>query len=978
MCFCKKAKLNHRESLMAGASRTVRVSGMPAHIEEERLIDKLAVHFLRPSNGGGEIESVIIDRTKPYSALVQFEDSGVAQRVFDHGRHTLKVDGKDYELSVSKHWQSPDPNKLITSLTATVDYKHFPEGSRAITRLLRDHPDVEASCDSANKLYRLCGAYTKVQSVLAQLLDRHAEALQSPKRSVAGQPSVRRAESLTERVDQKDLKGGSPIPEEELSLMLDADVFQYLQKRYGQEYQRLQSQHGVKVVDMSSQGITTLFLQVVTPEGGKERKRIEQARMAIRDLSQECERRICQTKLRKCDLDHIGDLQHAMATLRVRFPELLLNEDDSCVFLIGDCCDVSEAKQFLLQERRTAETESIAHRRGISSPRQPAAEKPLGLSSPQCSRALDDQEDLVQPSEKERRPEDGEIYHLAAPCKGSGPPLRSIPVDLSLCGASNTRKEPLEATKDPLGHSIMRSKTSADVTAKSTRPVWSTTPFRPPVKMHTGSTARKTKSFSGATQQGLQKTEDDSSASLPRTRTSSLTDPIQRDQNEVYHAEVLVPTVMWLHIKEVYRTQVEALTCNLELNEVGSQDRIQSAIRIRGSQQSAVTACQHDLQELVDAVSSDFSVRELHLSELNLTNLEDETLQACCAEVRQRFAKITIRMTKRSLYLLGPKRLCYQVGASLREVFCADRAQTKNKKGRQISESLPYSATRISNHTRDQTQTELDNGQIATRRDPVIKEKLERASIGDHDRGKILVHGTKESPTNVNGGRSPTAKSNKSTLSNQKEGLPGVICVCGESATSMKQTKCGVFMCINCLDAVHVNCRVCHNGSPQHRSPVGIRGSMNHCKLNFSLPGHNKHTTIKVTYVIPDGIQEVGSFETVKKTKDWVTHRVFLLTCQDHHPSPGKPFHGDVFEAFFPDCDKSRKLLPRLEDAFRRGLIFTVTSKEKGSKVCWDTIPHKTTLQGGRSGNGYPDSSYLRRLSDILTSHGIVEQASTS
>lgn len=76
----------------------------------------------------------------------------------------------------------------------------------------------------------------------------------------------------------------------------------------------------------------------------------------------------------------------------------------------------------------------------------------------------------------------------------------------------------------------------------------------------------------------------------------------------------------------------------------------------------------------------------------------------------------------------------------------------------------------------------------------------------------------------------------------------------------------------------------------------------------------------------------------------------FVLNCQDHHPSPGKPFQGGVFEAFLPDCDKSRNLLPRLEDAFRQGLTFTVTSKEKGSNVTWDAIPHKTSLQGGRSG----------------------------
>ncbi|XP_061604995.1 uncharacterized protein LOC133465863 [Phyllopteryx taeniolatus] len=963
---------------MAEASRTVRVSGLPADVEDERLIDKLSVHFLRSRNGGGEILSVTVDESKPNSALVQFEDSGVAQRVIRHGRHTLKVDGKEYLLSVSEHHQSLDPNKVIISLTATVDYSQIPEGRSILTLLLRDHPDVETNCDSTKNLCRLRGAYTEVQSVLVQVLGCRPTNLQSEELSASGRLSISRSESLiktpSERVDKRDLTGGSPTPEEDLSLMVDADVFKYLQKRYGHDYQRLQSQHGVKVVDVTNQGITTLFLQVVTGKGGKERERIDLARSAISELCQKSERRICQAELRKCDLDPRRDLQQAMETLSVRFPELLLSEDDSCVFLIGDCSDVSEAKQFLLQERCAMEREDIASLLGIpSSPRLTNEEHDTVAVSQSVSRTLDDRKALVRESDKAKRSEGGKLYHLAARFKDSGPPLPTPSVDLSLCRTSNpsrhsTQELRSKAAGDPhrVLRPLMKSKTSSDISAKSKRPFWTTTPLPLPGKVHMGSNAKRTNSFSGVTQQGRQKIEDDSFGSPPRARTSRLS-----DQHEVYHAEVLVSTIMWLHIKEVYSTQVEALTCDLQLNEGGSPGRIQSAIGISGSEQSAVTACQLALQELVDAVSPDFCVHELHLSELGVADLEDETLQACCAEVRRRFKKITVRVMKRSLYLIGPKRLCYQVGASLREVFSGDGTQTDTLKDcaspsiarevnegdpRTLSESQPYSASqeRVSNHMEDKTElVNGANGQEATRRDPVIKEKLERPSIVDQDRRKVLVHGSKTSPSNVNGVWSMTPQNNKATESHQKEVRPGGICVCGETATSMNRTECGVVMCTKCLDAVHIHCRVCHSGPPQHLVPAGIRGTMTHCKLNFSLPGHNKHATIKITYLIPDGIQK------------------------DHHPSPGKPFQGDVFEAFLPDCDKSRKLLPRLENALRQGLTFTVTSKN-GSKVTWDVIPHKTSLQGGRSGNGYPDSSYLKRLSDILTSHGIEEQASTS
>lgn len=138
---------------------------------------------------------------------------------------------------------------------------------------------------------------------------------------------------------------------------------------------------------------------------------------------------------------------------------------------------------------------------------------------------------------------------------------------------------------------------------------------------------------------------------------------------------------------------------------------------------------------------------------------------------------------------------------------------------------------------------------------------------------------------------------------------------------------------------------------------------------------------------------------------------VFTLLYQENHPSPGEAFQGGVFEAFLPDSERTRTLLPRLEEAFRQGLIFTVIGVDTGARASWDGIPHKTTLHGGKSGwvspawtsnqavksevplvhvsemsrllfvshrNGYPDSTYLTRLSDVLTANGIGEAAAKS
>lgn len=68
---------------MAERGRTVRVSGLPTDIEEDRLVDKLMIHFLRSRNGGGEVDSVTIVKATPVSALITFEES--------EGRSVLRV-----------------------------------------------------------------------------------------------------------------------------------------------------------------------------------------------------------------------------------------------------------------------------------------------------------------------------------------------------------------------------------------------------------------------------------------------------------------------------------------------------------------------------------------------------------------------------------------------------------------------------------------------------------------------------------------------------------------------------------------------------------------------------------------------------------------------------------------------------------------------------------------------------------------------
>ncbi|KAM8723815.1 uncharacterized protein AB9X84_003718 isoform 1-T2 [Acanthopagrus schlegelii] len=1098
---------------MAEPGRTVRVSGLPTDTEDARLKDKLFIHFLRDRNGGGEIDSVTIVKATPAYALITFEDSGVAQRLIRQRRHTLEVDEKKYEVTVTEHRESLDPDKVIPSLSAMVDYSQLPGGVMALTSLHKSHPDVQISYDATADLYTLYGVYSKVQAALAQLLGPqpkenkdsgqpgtsgsrsvqvaqkpHAQELEDRSRETNKQAEQREEVHSDENNSDphRDLTPGgngwedtgqtqaAPLQhpttsEEEFFLMVDADMFQYVQKHCRKEYQQILSQHGVDVVDMTNQGLTSLFLQVTTGVGDNRRcqETLKLARQALSSFFQENEIKIRRAQLPKIILTPRGGLRRAKETLRVRHPKLLLTEDDRNIYIIGSSSDVSEAKQFLLLDHseESGKKEDVAsllrYPSYDSGSLTHADEQRVPLTTTPTVEPVDDRVDrLLRSGEDERRAEGARRYKLAARFKDTGlAALGSRPTDLSVRGglsppirqarlgpvlghdvlsetaqiggekvsravSQNTGGDILFRGADYLSSSASLHKNSLSSHLADARPKSLTSPLStnqssssgsPPLPpAGSGSTLKRASSFSGTPQQRVQvtgqKSQEDSSRSTsrPRARSSSFSDQTGKEKREVHNAEITVSNVMWQHIKEAYGTRLDDLTSDVQVKERRSEVSSDLIITLRGAQSLKVSSCRLGLQRLIDSVSADFSMQRLRLFYLGITDAADETLQACCADVRSRFKKVTILILKDSLYLLGPKQLCSQVRAALREVFSGDLAQIPDQKDFSSSASsnlnpstflqrnedksphsnpqgIPASQTSSADWTgcsqergpksrTDPQQSEHVNGSIskpAMRKEPVIKEKVRIGNTLEMDGQRTEINhsktGNDKSASHVDGVVETTTRTDKDMALYTKEKrdrvqqrkteihgtpeetrpgfiAPGSICVCGESEKSMTKTKCGATMCSKCLDTVHVHCKVCHE------TPRGIQGKMSSSRIHISMPGHKKDSAIKITYVILDGIQEEG------------------------HPSPGKPFQGGVFEAYFPDCDKTRNLLPRLEKAFGQGLTFTVTEKETGARVTWDCIPHKTSLHGGKPGNGYPDSTYLSRLSDVLISHGIEEQ----
>lgn len=161
--------------------------------------------------------------------------------------------------------------------------------------------------------------------------------------------------------------------------------------------------------------------------------------------------------------------------------------------------------------------------------------------------------------------------------------------------------------------------------------------------------------------------------------------------------------------------------------------------------------------------------------------------------------------------------------------------------------------------------------------------------------------------------------------------------------TVVRLEHCWHTMHLVCLkDALtrRIQCPICHHESARTVTPLGAMpsGTMTCTRRpNMICSGHSKGT-LEIQYSFPAGIQ--ASF----------------------HPNPGRSYESTTRKAYLPDNPEGRRLLSRLQEAFRCGLCFTIgnpmTSKRNGV-ITWASIPHKSRVSGGPEKYGFPDQNFF-------------------
>ncbi|CAB1350846.1 unnamed protein product [Coregonus sp. 'balchen'] len=139
----------------------VEVLGVPNILASDRMVDKLTIHFLRPRNGGGEVQRVLFPSNSPGQAFVIFEEPEVAAHVL-RLTHVLEVDQQQFSLKV----RIVDRPEVDMPVKATLDVSVFPN-DREVLRLLDIHGFKVYKLRHGQLLVQ--GSFLKLRAVKAQL-----------------------------------------------------------------------------------------------------------------------------------------------------------------------------------------------------------------------------------------------------------------------------------------------------------------------------------------------------------------------------------------------------------------------------------------------------------------------------------------------------------------------------------------------------------------------------------------------------------------------------------------------------------------------------------------------------------------------------------------------------------------------------------------------------------------------------------------
>ncbi|XP_061446900.1 uncharacterized protein LOC133367123 isoform X2 [Rhineura floridana] len=1025
---------------------TVCVRGYPADLPLERVADKLTIHFLRARNGGGEIVNIEFAPQSPDCAMITFEDA-TAQRVLKTKQHVLAVNGKNYPLEVSAYPTELNPNEIFVRVYMKIDYRCIPNGKDILYSLCQQYGGIHFNFNAQEMTCSVKGSFTELQAFTSELL----RCLNSKQRvsissafggrsaeKAEGDGALHQEETQAKRGENEKETAAGPLsarksaeshvePLEDFSLVIDADIYLYMQKFCCEEFSNILHRHQVGVVDVISDGIANLYLQTASDEAGGVSSLVS-AHLALSQLSQQLEGTLRKEKINKRHLGADGS-KGLPRELQSLCPQLLIHEDDGHFCLIGNLVEVSRAKQYVqdliagreaAQDHQKPDTPQPAHlpliheqRTAAAQLESPAESVPRKLSSPRPNSKSEHKLAAKFSSEASMPPFSNRDTPLAGLLAGDSLQTakrqapnneRSLQFLPAAAEPKGQIRQPVEFRQVPQGVKTDPSLAVSGGPMSSREGQMSLRLMEPSSLHHVTSAFRSLNLFDAA---GTAEPRPH----LRRLSSVSVAEPLSAAQASVYYLKQESQ-------EDPYHTLQKEITKE-RITQMEEGKEVESQITKQGHSSPPLLTIQRDgggssgMQKAeAFPVPPAYIHESFTYSELAMEGPEDEALSDLCRYLKNFDDQVVVSRDRYRLDLVYPCELKSQVLEVFR-LFSARRVAA-------LAEQIL---------SRDALQSKIQGETLSTRSPQQLKESR-RTSLLENSLGLDSLAG-ETSPSQVQRSleassfqpavapncpsdrKARQSENHDQTPDASKQGCPGKSVAvtrqglpdklhfardCSKEGSSHEaESPPWPFPDPPLGVSSPVSLQVAGKCSPAARegvaSDLGLRtaslGSESMaeecelCQSNhpvlFSAPWTNKpcRTRFPTGSISPPYCSASpaipGTFRasTISQSLPGDFQHPTLKIIYDipdgvqqaGDPRPGHPYQGDHFEAFLPDNPVGQRLMVLLCKAFEHSLTFQIKSCGSEDRVIWGPIPHKTCMEGGRGRNGYPDAQYLQCVS---------------
>lgn len=621
--------------------------------------------------------------------------------------------------------------QIFLYASVIVDYGKLPTGKALLRNLYKGYSNVQLNFDSRNTHCIVKGPFTELQAFSRELLgslnlksQAAGEILLPDSSHVAKetrmpdpQQEADSAESAQDTAkhpnwDQAcEEAGTAPSPRgpvdgkavehlEDFSLVMDSDIYLYMQRFCAAEYQGVLEQHRVDVVDVSNDGIAMLYFQPAAGTAG-DMDALREARLALQKLYQQLEVSLRKEKITKeglgMDSQALRALTHELQKL---YPHLLCHEDVKQLYLIGNLVDVSEAKQYLRDfsaRRGTAQatvssslpsqpttsptTENTLHKpkepAGTSasrfSPGRPKLRGELKLPTSFSTLKAESSQDLplVGPSGKHPLQTDAlSPSDLTALTQRYQPGVSTAGVDLG-SAADSQQKDPKEWEQMKGGARLTRHKALSAFGGKDNRDSKGSGPIRHHSLASTFGAFDTTRTSKPSESKPL--LQRSNSFSLPRSKESEKPQGTAWAGSEGGRVseEMSLDSLQWSYLKDVHRAAVAELCSDggVQLSEHRAGDCTVLTLQAEGREK----LCQAKWKvEALVRRCPDLVCQSMSYAELAVDGPDDSALSELCSLLRGNSFQVGFSKDKDNLYLACPKEVLPGVTEAF-QVFSSSR-----------------------------------------------------------------------------------------------------------------------------------------------------------------------------------------------------------------------------------------------------------------------------------------------------------------